>query len=139
MLNICYHYRYEPANRQTTADFLVAVTDPNARIPRAGVTNQPRTAAEFAEYFLNSKQGHQNRVELDAYLDEFVGKTDKKEAYIESARAEFAKNTHKSRCVARTLFNFIGFLTLLVQSLSVEHSSTGQDCDAQTSADPHWQ
>ncbi|KAJ7599840.1 hypothetical protein C8J56DRAFT_999572 [Mycena floridula] len=25
---------YEPANRQTTADFLVAVTDPNARIPR---------------------------------------------------------------------------------------------------------
>ena len=97
LFTICYYHRYEPANRQTTADFLVAVTDPNARIPRAGVTNQPRTAAEFAEYFLNSKQGQQNRAELDGYLDEFVGKADKKEAYIESARAEFSKNSHKGR------------------------------------------
>lgn len=89
--------RYEPANRQTTADFLVAVTDPNARIPRSGVTNQPRTAAEFAEYFRNSDAGKANRAELEAYLDQFVGKAERKSAYIESARAEFAKRSHQTR------------------------------------------
>ncbi|KAF8156049.1 pleiotropic drug resistance ABC transporter [Crassisporium funariophilum] len=84
---------YEPANRQTTADFLVAVTDPAARLPRAGLSNQPRTAAEFAEYFLKSEMGRLNQAEIDGYLDEFVGKPDKKNEYIQSARAEFAKHS----------------------------------------------
>ena len=35
---------YKPAHRQTTADFLVAVTDPNARISHTGATSIPRTA-----------------------------------------------------------------------------------------------
>ncbi|KAF9479336.1 pleiotropic drug resistance ABC transporter [Pholiota conissans] len=87
---------YEPANRQTTADFLVAVTDPNGRIPREGFTNQPRTAAEFAEYFRKSEAGRANRAELEAYLDEFVDKPDKKQAYVQSARAEFAKRSRKA-------------------------------------------
>ncbi|PPQ74645.1 hypothetical protein CVT26_005690 [Gymnopilus dilepis] len=86
---------YEPANRQTTADFLVAVTDPNARIPRAGISNQPRTAAEFAEYFLKSEQGKANAQELDEYLNQFVGKPERRSAYIESAQLEHAKHTHK--------------------------------------------
>ncbi|KAF8960414.1 pleiotropic drug resistance ABC transporter [Flammula alnicola] len=87
---------YEPANRQTTADFLVAVTDPNARISRAGFSNQPRTAAEFADYFLKSEPGKANAAELDAYMDEFVGSPEKKTAYIESARAELAKRSRKA-------------------------------------------
>ncbi|KAF8957821.1 pleiotropic drug resistance ABC transporter [Flammula alnicola] len=86
---------YEPANRQTTADFLVAVTDPNARIPRAGFSNQPRTPAEFADYFLKSELGKANAAELDVYLNEFVGNPDKKTSYVESARAELAKRSHK--------------------------------------------
>jgi ATP-binding cassette subfamily G (WHITE) protein 2 (SNQ2) len=83
------HSRYEPANRQTTADFLVAVTDPNGRIPRAGISNQPRSSAEFAEYFLKSNIGAQNRQEVDSYMAQFVGKPALAEAYKESAHAEF--------------------------------------------------
>ena len=86
---------YEPANRQTTADFLVAVTDPNGRIPRAGVISQPRTAAEFAEYFLKSEAGKENLADLDSYLAEFVGKPSVASAYMTSARAEFAKGSGK--------------------------------------------
>ncbi|KAH9484099.1 Brefeldin A resistance protein [Psilocybe cubensis] len=90
---------YEPANRQTTPDFLVAVTDPNARIPRRDYTPPrplPRTAAEFAEYFLQSSRGKTNKGEIQAYLDEQVGKQEKKEAYMQSAYAEFAKRSPKS-------------------------------------------
>ena len=40
---------YEPKNRQTTADFLVAVTDPNGRTVREGCEGSvPRTPEEFA-------------------------------------------------------------------------------------------
>lgn len=88
-------YRYEPANRQTSADFLVAVTDPNGRIPRAGCTGQPRTADEFAQYFQNSEMGKRNREEYEAYMQECVNKPEKKNDYIASAHAEFAKRSHK--------------------------------------------
>ncbi|KAF5329467.1 hypothetical protein D9619_009293 [Psilocybe cf. subviscida] len=87
---------YEPANRQTTPDFLVAITDPLGRIPRAGFTNQPRTAAEFAEYFKKSEIGHANSVEYEEYCQQYVGKPERRIAYIESARAEFAKRSRKS-------------------------------------------
>ncbi|TFK38290.1 pleiotropic drug resistance ABC transporter, partial [Crucibulum laeve] len=87
---------YEPANRQTTADFLVAVTDPNGRIPRAGVTTQPRSAVELAEYFNKSQMGQANRDEVDAYLAEYVGKEQKKSDYMTSAHAEFAKGSRKT-------------------------------------------
>lgn len=73
------------------------MTDPNARIPRAGFVNQPRTSAEFAEYFLKSENGRANSAEVDTYLDQFVGKPDKKSAYVESAYAEFAKRSRKTR------------------------------------------
>ena len=91
------HSRYEPANRQTTADFLVAVTDPNGRIPRAGISTQPRSSTEFAEYFLKSNIGAQNRQEVDAYVAEFVGKPAVAEAYKESARAEFKGSNRMKR------------------------------------------
>ncbi|KAF6764440.1 ABC-2 type transporter-domain-containing protein [Ephemerocybe angulata] len=84
---------YLPANRQTTPDFLVAVTDPLARIPRAGVTNQPRTVEEFAEYFKNSKAGRENAAEVDQYMEDYVGNSDRAAAYAQSARAEFAKRS----------------------------------------------
>ncbi|KAF4618528.1 hypothetical protein D9613_009700 [Agrocybe pediades] len=89
---------YEPANRQTTPDFLVAVTDPNARIPRADYTPsrpRPRTAAEFAQYFLDSDIGRASKEEQREYLDEHVGKQEKRAEYIQSARAEFAKHSGK--------------------------------------------
>jgi len=97
-------FSYEPANRQTTPDFLVAVTDPLARIPRVGLSNQPRTAGEFAEYFQKSPHGRLNKDEINDYLGQFVGKSDKKAAYMESARAEFAKGSGKAKFVFALFF-----------------------------------
>ncbi|KAF7763700.1 hypothetical protein Agabi119p4_8237 [Agaricus bisporus var. burnettii] len=86
---------YEPANRQTTADFLVAVTDPDSRTPRSGVTRLPRTAEEFAQYFTDSDLGKQNRREIQDYMNEFVGKPERANAYRQSARKEVAKRANK--------------------------------------------
>ncbi|RDB27092.1 Brefeldin A resistance protein [Hypsizygus marmoreus] len=86
---------YEPANRQTTPDFLVAVTDPKGRIPRAGVSNIPRTASEFAEYFLKSSIAQMNRDDMSDYKDECVGIPDRAHAYKQSVRAEQASYARK--------------------------------------------
>ena len=82
---------YEPANRQTTPDFLVAVTDPNARIAREGHESRvPRTADEFVEHYRKSNIWQINQADMDAYLNEFVGKPQSALAYRESAWAEHA-------------------------------------------------
>ena len=87
---------YEPANRQTTPDFLVAVTDPNARIAREGYESRvPRTADEFAEYYLKSNVWLLNQEDMDNYLSEFVGKPQYALAYRESAWAEHATTASK--------------------------------------------
>jgi ATP-binding cassette subfamily G (WHITE) protein 2 (SNQ2) len=93
----CTFFSYEPANRQTTADFLVSVTNPNGRIPRAGVTALPRTSAEFAEYFKRSQLGHANRADMDSYQAEFVGKKERASAFIQSAQDEHAEGCKKKR------------------------------------------
>lgn len=57
--------------RQTTADFLTAVTDPNGRVAKPGWENKvPRTADEFAEVWKNSADYRQLRVELEEYWNE---------------------------------------------------------------------
>lgn len=84
---------YEPANRQTTADFLVAVTDPLGRIQRPHFSAVPRTPAEFAQHFRTSPMGAANEDDMDAYRAEFVGKPDRVNLYVESAQAEHAKHT----------------------------------------------
>jgi ATP-binding cassette subfamily G (WHITE) protein 2 (SNQ2) len=105
---------YEPANRQTTADFIVAgmlqfniiystslihcslVTDPAARIIREDFKGQvPRTAEEFAQTFLASAAGMENRADIDSYRNEFVGKPERVAAYRESAIAEHASTSRK--------------------------------------------
>ncbi|KAG5650927.1 hypothetical protein H0H81_010502 [Sphagnurus paluster] len=87
---------YEPANRQTTADFLVSVTDPNARIVRPGIQSLPRTADEFAEYFKKSSLGATNREDIELYKNQFVGKAENASAYIASAQAEHAKHVREA-------------------------------------------
>ncbi|KIP09940.1 hypothetical protein PHLGIDRAFT_102023 [Phlebiopsis gigantea 11061_1 CR5-6] len=86
---------YTPANRQTTADFLVAVTDPNGRIPRPGVTNRPRTPEEFAKAFLASPLCEENRRDMLKYQSEFVGNTRRQSQYRMSAYNDHAKHTRK--------------------------------------------
>ena len=88
---------YQPVNRQTTPDFLVAVTDPNARIAREGYESRvPRTADEFAEYYRKSNIWQINQEDMDAYLCEFVGKPQRATAYMESAQAEHSATSSKN-------------------------------------------
>lgn len=88
---------YEPANRQTTPDFLVSVTDPLGRIPRQVVTNRPRSAEDFSARFKESSLGMANREDIDAYKKIAVlgGKSEKADAYRSSASKEKARHTSK--------------------------------------------
>jgi hypothetical protein len=82
---------YEPQNRQTSADFLVAVTDPNGRFVREGFESVvPRSAVEFAEYFAKSEIGRRNVKAVDDETKKYS--EDKLVAYRASARAERAQN-----------------------------------------------
>jgi ABC-type multidrug transport system ATPase subunit len=83
---------YEPANRQTTADFLVGVTHGPSRTPRSGYESRvPRTPAEFAEYFAHGPLGRQNSQEVRHQLYD-TKYTDQISTYKASARAERAKH-----------------------------------------------
>ena len=83
---------YEPANRQTTADFLVGVTHEPSRTPRSGFESRvPRTPAEFAEYFSRSPFGKQNLQEVMNQLYETPFQ-EQMSTYKASARAERAKH-----------------------------------------------
>ena len=87
---------YQPANRQTTADFLVAVTDPNGRTIREGYESRvPRTAQEFAEYFLKSELGKLNREDIASFKDDYVGKENRLSHYKQSHIEDHAKHTNR--------------------------------------------
>ncbi|KAJ2929810.1 hypothetical protein H1R20_g7294, partial [Candolleomyces eurysporus] len=119
---------YEPANRQTTPDFLVAVTDAAARIPRAGVTTQPRSAEEFAKYFKQSKAGRENSEEVESYIREFAGSSEKKDAYVSSARAEFAKRSGKKNPYMLTIPQQVAaVMRRKVQILTGDSLATGMN------------
>ncbi|KAH8101733.1 pleiotropic drug resistance ABC transporter [Cristinia sonorae] len=87
---------YEPANRQTTADFLVAVTDPNGRIVREGYENKvPRTASEFADYYFASEVAAENRADMESYREEHVDKDHKRQSYRQSVAQAHAQHTRR--------------------------------------------
>jgi ATP-binding cassette, subfamily G (WHITE), member 2, SNQ2 len=97
---------YEPANRQTTADFLVAVTDPNGRIPRSPSSTipvhqqmppAPKTSAEFASFFQKSQYAEFNRKQIEAYKKEYVNSdiSKAKESYKRSAQGEHVRTARK--------------------------------------------
>ena len=82
---------YEPANRQTTADFLVGITHGPSRTPRMGFESRvPRSPVEFAEYFVKSPLGQQNSREVKNQLYNTPFE-EKMSTYKASARAERAK------------------------------------------------
>ncbi|KZS99630.1 P-loop containing nucleoside triphosphate hydrolase protein [Laetiporus sulphureus 93-53] len=81
---------YEPANRKTTADFLVAITDPNGRIVRNGYESRvPRTADEESEF------GQMNRGYMASYREEVHSQPDRANRYKQSSKAERARTTSK--------------------------------------------
>lgn len=84
---------YEPFDRQTTADFLVGVTDPNARRVREGLNGAPpRTAEEMAAYFNSSEFAERNRSDVQSYYATCVNKPELREAYAIDASAEHARH-----------------------------------------------
>ncbi|KAG1855629.1 ABC-2 type transporter-domain-containing protein [Suillus subalutaceus] len=88
---------YEPYNRQTTADFLVGVTDPISRKIRSGFKGTvPRTAEEMASHFRVSQLGRLNRQAIDEYRALHVGKPDRKAAYRLSAVTEHSHHAPKN-------------------------------------------
>ncbi|KAI9436702.1 ABC-2 type transporter-domain-containing protein [Lactarius indigo] len=88
---------FEPAHRrQTTSDFLAAVTDPLARMVREDFKGPvPQTAAEFGSAFLASEASVANRMDMDAYFKGFVGHPERALAYKESTMAEHATTQRK--------------------------------------------
>lgn len=97
---------YVPANRQTTPDFLVSVTDPLGRkMVGEGDDNRspelknrliPQTAVEFEEYYKNSEIRKMNLEDIQSYKAAKVDKLDIKAAYRESAKAEHARHTRRT-------------------------------------------
>lgn len=87
---------YEPANRQTTPDFLVTVTDPANRIPRSDMSGAPRNADEFARAFSASEIGKLNVEDMRAYEQDRVDKPELALAYMQSAQADHATTARKS-------------------------------------------
>ncbi|KIY52486.1 ABC transporter [Fistulina hepatica ATCC 64428] len=88
---------YQPVDRQTTADFLVSVTDPASRRIRPGLSPAmiPRTAEDFASAFVTSELGQLNRREIEEYRREFVGKEELAQEYRDCVQAESASHTRK--------------------------------------------
>jgi ATP-binding cassette subfamily G (WHITE) protein 2 (SNQ2) len=87
---------YEPGNRQTTADFLVSVTDPNARIIRSGAEpTVPRTANEFFSYYQHSNISQINRDDIESYRREFIDTPKGATEYMASFQAEHATTMSK--------------------------------------------
>lgn len=87
---------YQPASRQTTPDFLLAVTDPNARIVRKRYENRvPRTADEFVKYYHRSSVWISNQKDMDSYFKDFVGNPQRALAYRDNARADHATTAKK--------------------------------------------
>ena len=87
---------FEPANRQTTPDFLVAVTNPNARTIRSGFENRaPRTADDFARRYLESDIATINEQDMNSYRKDFIGKDDLAKSYAQQVKGEHAKTARK--------------------------------------------
>lgn len=59
---------FDCPDRQTTADFLTAITDPKARFAREGFADRvPRTPEEFEKAWLNSEDSQAMQREIEAF------------------------------------------------------------------------
>ncbi|KAJ7649950.1 pleiotropic drug resistance ABC transporter [Roridomyces roridus] len=98
------------AERQTTPDFLVSVTDFAGRIVRPGLTpeedkKRPRTSAELAEHFRQSPLMEKNLEDIKAYNQECgLGNKERGEVYKRSVRAEHAKSARRASPYTTSIF-----------------------------------
>ncbi|KAJ7649975.1 ABC-2 type transporter-domain-containing protein [Roridomyces roridus] len=98
------------AERQTTPDFLVSVTDFAGRIVRPGLTPEedkmrPRTSEELAAHFRQSALMEKNLADIAEYNAECgAGNKERLEVYKESARAEHAKGARRASPYTSSIF-----------------------------------
>lgn len=86
---------FECPARQTTADFLTAITDPSARFARDGFSKKvPRTPEEFAQRWQSSSEYQRMLEEMDSY-DKSHQSQDKLKEYHESTAQEKANHVGK--------------------------------------------
>ncbi|KAE8355555.1 ABC-2 type transporter-domain-containing protein [Aspergillus coremiiformis] len=79
--------------RQTTGDFLTAVTNPQERQARDGMKDKvPRTSDEFEKYWKNSRQYAELQGEIDQYHKEFPLGGEAEQAFGEMKRSKQAKH-----------------------------------------------
>ncbi|PWN42438.1 putative SNQ2-ABC transporter [Ceraceosorus guamensis] len=93
-----YELGFERHFKQTTADYLVSVTDEHARLFRKGFEDRaPRTPHELAAAWRNSEAGKQNAQETAAYMKELKDNHTAEAAahYKAVQREEKAKHTRK--------------------------------------------
>lgn len=84
---------WECPPRQSTAEFLTAITDPIGRFPRAGWENKvPRTAQDFEHYWLNSPQYQELMQEIKDYNDE-IDEDETRSKYYQSIQQEKMKGS----------------------------------------------
>ena len=87
---------FQPLDRQTTSDFLVACTDPVAQNVNPDFEYVPRSAKEMADAFNNSEYGRANRKEVEAYMAELDSKhAESRKEYVDVTRDQRAKHVSK--------------------------------------------
>ncbi|WFC95973.1 hypothetical protein MBRA1_002629 [Malassezia brasiliensis] len=89
---------YLPHNRQTTADFLVSVTDPIGRRLNPDFKEIPLSPEEQAAAFRSSELGRANQAEVDAYIAEMEAKHSREfsHEYISTVRGKRTPHTRKN-------------------------------------------
>ena len=87
---------FQPLDRQTTSDFLVACTDPVAQNVNPDFEYVPRSAKEMADAFNNSEYGRANRKEVEEYMAELDSKhAESRKEYVSVTRDQRAKHVSK--------------------------------------------
>ena len=131
---------YECLPRQTTAEFLTAVTDPYGRFPKLGYENKvPRTADEFVAYWKASKAYEECMDEIHRYETEMNPKTAFEEFKYSAAQEKMKKMSQSSSftvsyyhqlkaCVKRGVQRLLGdrpYLVTVIFSSVVQALLTG--------------
>ncbi len=88
---------FQPKARQTTADFLTAITDPTGRRVKPGWERRaPRSPDDFVQSWKESRYYVQLRQEIDQYKTEFSAVNDQLEKFKQLQSSERSKHQRAS-------------------------------------------
>jgi ATP-binding cassette, subfamily G (WHITE), member 2, PDR len=96
---------WECMERQTTADFLTAVTDPTARFPRPGYENRvPKTPEEFARLWYDSPERKLLLQEIDEHEAKHPKSKEALDEFSSAQRQRQSKHMPKKSPYTVTIF-----------------------------------